>query len=296
MKNILTLFILVILQFVTFSCTEQNKEQAVEIPLISVKTTQIVQGDIEKFLELNGKTVYLKKNKVVSPISAYVVKVNVQFGDKVQKGAILFELQTKENKALNSNMGDIKVYAPSSGTVGELIVNQPGTYLVEGDLICTIIENSDLMIQVNVPFQYHSLLNLGIQSKIFLPDYTSSVGRIVKILPAISETDQTQTVYLKTDYGLQLPENLNVTARFVLDKHTNSLLIAKDALMSNEKLTEFWVMKIIKDSLALKIPIQKGIENDSLVEVFSNELKINDIIIDEGAYGLPDSSIVKIIK
>jgi len=295
MRNLFTLSLFILILLVQISCAE-NTDPETEMPLISVKTTPVIQGAIEKFINLNGKTIYLKKDKISSPISAYVSRVNVQFGDKVQKGSVLFELQTKESRALNNNTGDVKVFAPSAGTVNELIINQPGVYLVEGDMLCTIVESRDVMIQVNVPYEYHSLTKPGIQCEILLPDNTTCRSRVVKILPAISETDQTQTVYLKMDNNQQLPENLNVTVQFVLEKHMNSFLIPRDALMTNEKLNDFWLMKMQNDSLAIKIPVHKGIENDSLVEVFSNELKINDLIINEGAFGLPDSSIVKITE
>jgi hypothetical protein len=53
-------------------------------------------------------------------------------------------------------------------------------------------------------------------------------------------------------------------------------------------------MKVIMDSIAIKIPVIRGIENDSLSEIISPLLRKNDLIISEGAYGLPDSTIVKI--
>ncbi len=264
--------------------------------MISVKTTVIQQGNIENYIRLNGKTIYLKKNRIVSPISGYVINMNVKYGDIVQKNDIMFELQTKESKALSNNIGDIKVLASSGGIVSELIVNQSGTYLVEGDLLCTIVENRDLIIQVNVPYEYKALLQTGANCKIMLPDNTMLEGAITKILPTINEINQTQLVLIKPDTKGQLPENLNLTVRFIIEKHTNSLLISKEAVMTNEKQSEFWLMKIVNDSMAVKIPIHKGIENDSIVEILSQGLNKNDLIISEGAYGLPDSSIVKIAK
>jgi len=296
MKNKIAFVLIVFLQFMLVSCKEKNTNQEVQTPLISVKTTVIQQGNIENYIRLNGKTIYLKKNRIVSPISGYVINMNVKYGDIVQKNDIMFELQTKESKALSNNIGDIKVLASSGGIVSELIVNQSGTYLVEGDLLCTIVENRDLIIQVNVPYEYKALLQTGANCKIMLPDNTMLEGAITKILPTINEINQTQLVLIKPDTKGQLPENLNLTVRFIIEKHTNSLLISKEAVMTNEKQSEFWLMKIVNDSMAVKIPIHKGIENDSIVEILSQGLNKNDLIISEGAYGLPDSSIVKIAK
>jgi len=71
------------------------------MPLVSVKTLPYT-SDIENNVSFNGKTIYLKKNPVVSPIAGYIVRINVKFGDEVQKNDVLFEIQTKENKALEN--------------------------------------------------------------------------------------------------------------------------------------------------------------------------------------------------
>jgi hypothetical protein len=66
--------------------------------------------------------------------------------------------------------------------------------------------------------------------------------------------------------------------------------------MTNETQTEFWVMKVINNKLALKVPITKGIENDNTVEAISSGLTISDVVISEGGYGLNDSTVVKVVK
>jgi hypothetical protein len=55
-------------------------------------------------------------------------------------------------------------------------------------------------------------------------------------------------------------------------------------------------MRIENDSIAVTIPVTRGIENDSIVEILSPLLNINDMIIYEGAYGLPDSTVIEIAE
>jgi len=302
MKNIFFLMLAFFSLSVLSSCKERASTQSEQMPLVSVKTTPVVLGDIENNVSFNGKTIYLKKNPVVSPIAGYIVRANVKFGDEIQKNDVLFEIQTKENKALeNSNIsadkiGIIKVLASSGGFVNELNISETGGYVVEGWLLCNIVNNKDLMIQVNVPFEYNSLLKTDRKCKVLLSDDTTIGGVIYQILPIIDEANQTQTILIKPDASRQLPENLNLTIQFIYEKHIDSFLVSRDAIMTNETQSEFWVMKIANDNLAVKIPILKGIENDSIVEVLSSDLKINDLIISEGAYGLPDSTVVRIEK
>ncbi len=294
----LLLFNLLIL-FGLISCNNGKSEETEEeqIPIITVKTVTVLQGDIENNITLNGKIVYLKKNLIISPITGYIEKINVKFGDIVHKNDILFEIQTKENKALETlNSIAIKVLASSDGMISELNINGTGVFTVEGGPLCSIIENKDLMVQVNIPFEYNSLIKTGTKCKILLSDNSSVDGSIYQILPSVNESNQTQNVLIKPISNRQLPENLNLTVQFVNSLHNKSNILPKEAIMTNETQSEFWVMKIINDSIATKIPIKKGIENDSLIEVFSSDLKINDLVISEGAYGLPDSSVVIIVK
>jgi hypothetical protein len=93
-----------------------------------------------------------------------------------------------------------------------------------------------------------------------------------------------------------LPENMNLTAAFIKSVSAETLLLPKKAILTNETQDEFWVMKIIHDSLAIIVPIETGIKNDSIVEIISGGLSVNDIIILEGGYGLEDSSFVNIVR
>jgi hypothetical protein len=72
------------------------------------------------------------------------------------------------------------------------------------------------------------------------------------------------------------------------------MILPKEAILTNETQDKFWIMKVIADSLALKIPVVKGLENDGEVEIIKPALKLTDIIIQKGAYGLSDSTKVKI--
>jgi hypothetical protein len=307
MKNAIILLLTVIILTGLSSCKDQSVNPDGQTPLVSVKTTSVMQGDIENTINLNGKTIYLKKNMIVSPISGYISKMNIKFGDKVQKNDVLFVIQTRENKALEntntftSNVGLIKVLASSDGIIDELNISETGGYIVEGSQLCSIVENNDLMVQVNVPFEYNKLVRMNMKCKLLLSDNTNLYGLVHKILPVINETDQTQNVLIKPvqPAGLsnrQLPENLNLIVEFINAKHCNSLLVNKKALMTNEMQNEFWVMKIVDDSIAIKVPVAKDIENDSIVEISSTDLIKNDLVIIEGAYGLADSAVVRIVE
>lgn len=308
MKPIKRSYFLPLLLILMFSCKSKPAETVSDAldAKVSVKTTTVINGSIDDILNLNGKTVFLKKNGVVASIPGYIKKVYVQYGDLVRKNNLLFDIQTKENKALEKSgidpqlsspsSGVISILAPSNGIIGELNINSAGVYVVEGTQLCTVTENQDLMVQVNVPYEYNKMIRINQGCKIILPDGTQLDGNISKLMPLINEVSQTQNVLIRMRGNRPLPENLNVIVQFVRSSHSKAMLIPKEALLSNEIQQDFWVMKIWHDSIALKVPVTRGYENNRMVEVLSPDLSLKDFIIVEGAYGLSDSTIVKIAK
>ncbi len=308
MKSASNLLFIILFLTVVVSCSSKQSETASDTtsPKVSVKTTAIINGSIDDIISLNGKSVFLKKNVVLSSIQGYLKKVYIQYGDMVHKNDLLFEIQTKENKALEnsgldpelstSKNGIIRVLAPADGIISELNVNSAGIFISEGGQLCTIVENKNMMVQVNVPYEYNKWIKINKACKIVLPDSTFIDGSVYKIMPVINETSQTQNVLIKVRSNRQVPENLNVIVRFVKMHHATALLIPKAALLTNEVQKEFWVMKILHDSIARKVPVKKGFENNRMVEILSANIAVNDPVIIEGAYGLQDSTIIKVVK
>lgn len=68
------------------------------------------------------------------------------------------------------------------------------------------------------------------------------------------------------------------------------------SILSNETLDKFWIMKLLNDTLAVKVYVSKGIENDKYVQITKPELSLSDRIIVEGAFGLPDTTKIIIGK
>lgn len=301
MKKTLFLFTAVCFSYLFFSCKNRASEEQQLMPVVSVKVSQLTSGDIEDDVTFSGTTVYLKKDPVVSPIAGYIKKVEVKFGDEVNKNQPLFEIQTREGKALQGDsntddFGTIKVTASSDGFINDIAISEPGVYVAEGSELCSIINNKDLMIRVNVPYEYNNIVTVGRRCTISIADNTVISGLVTRVLPVVDGVSQTQAVLISPQGGRPLPENLNVIVKFVSEKHRQTFLVPKSALMTDEVQSEFWIMRIENDSIAVTIPVTRGIENDSIVEVLSPQLDINDMIIYEGAYGLPDSTVIEIVK
>jgi len=300
MRNISLIFSIFIFLLTFNSCAKKETKEEEQTHVVTVKTAKVKFGEIDNKVSFNGKTIYLKKNLVVSPLSGYVQKISVKFGETVKKGQLLFEIQTKENKALEStdsgNMGIIKVYSPTNGVISTLNMTASGAYAMEGASLCTVAENNDVMVQLNLPFEFNSLVHTGTTCTLILGEDTKFEGTVSQILPTIDEANQTQQILIRPHTNKRLPENLNLSVEIIKTRHIKGCLIPRDAIMTNETQTVFWVMKIADNKLAIKVPVLKGIENDNEVEVLSSGLTDSDLVITEGAYGLNDSTVVKIEK
>jgi len=300
MRNISIICSLCFAIFVLNSCAKKEAKEVEQTPVVTVKTTPVKFGEIDNKLSFNGKTIYLKKNLVISPISGYVRKMSVKFGDAVKKGELLFEIQTKENKALeNSNSGNIgliNVFAPSQGVISTLSITENGAYVVEGASLCTVAESNEVLVQLNLPFEYNSLIKIGTKCTLVLGENTKFEGTVYQILPTVDEANQTQQVLIKPHTNKQLPENLNLAVEILKSRHSHTCLVPRKAVMTNETQTEFWVMKVVNNRLAIKVPIKKGIEDDDTVEALSSDLNNTNEVISEGGYGLNDNTVVKVVK
>ena len=205
MKKIQLITLTVIL-LITFSCnTGTEPVGSMKSPKVQVKTTTILQGYLPNYIELSGKTVCLNKNNIVAPISGYVTKVNVQKGDKITKGTILFEMQSREayvmnkNNNLNKNIGSVKITSPNSGIINDLWVVQKNIYLDQGSVMCSITALQDIKIQANIPYEFKKYVKLGSTCKIVLPDNNIKVATFSKVLPQMDE--QAQTIKILANFN-----------------------------------------------------------------------------------------------
>lgn len=303
-KHYIYIFLLSIV-FTSCNNTVQVEQKLLQ-PKSPVQVTSIRLGAINDRLTLSATTIYLKRNVITAEIPAFIVKVNIHLGDRVLKGQVLYELQTKESKALGkqiinsdsslAHFGIIKLYAPASGIISTFEKQQTGDYVLEGTPLCTIAESSDLAFQINVPYEFSQFTKVGSTCTITLPDNSVHTAKITTQLSAMNILAQTQTILAKTNDVLFLPENLIVKVQVIKSGAQNKQIIKRTCVLSDEMMQEFWVMKLLNDSTAIKIPIIIGNKNDSEIEIKSPKFKVDDRIIFNGNYGLLDTAYVKITK
>lgn len=285
-----------------------NKTAPVEAPVavsVPVTVTHIDTTAIESYVDLNATTAYLIKNTIKANTTGYLEVVKVASNDFVTNHQLLFSLKTREAKVLGNtinkidpslNFGNaIQLRATCDGFVNAVNV-QKGDYVQDGDVLAIINDAKSFAIVLSLPYELRKYVTLNEILNAYLPDGTTIQTKVDKYMPTVDPASQTQNVILKSIKAVSIPENLIVKVRInkTTDKATISL--PKQAVLSDETQTDFWIMKVVNKDLAIKVPIKKGIESTDKIEILSPKLKTSDQILLTGNYGVGDSIKIKIIN
>lgn len=283
----------------------QPQEAEVEPPPAKalVDTTSVTVEDIRQEERFTASSYYPESNKLSAPIAGFLLRSPQEVGEKVGKGQVLFTIETKEHRAINANaelkktdlasLGVISVPAPANGVLLSLDQRQ-GDFVSEGATLCTLALSNKLGFRLSVPYEFNAYVKLGTNCIIELPDKTRFPGRIDKNLSTSVITSQTQTFLVKPLAPMSVPEGLNVSIIVQTEQAKQAVLLPKEAVLSNETLDEFWVMKLLDDSTAVKVAVTLGISREDAVQVISPKFSAADRILTEGNFGLADTALVQI--
>ena len=306
MKYQFSIFYFQILLTIFFFCScssKSGKEEKEPVVKIQITVTQPQNCSFANNLELNAVTKFQKKSVVRANASGYIAYLQNKTGDVITSGSIFAKIKTKEQVALKSvdtNSTSYKkfqtptnVTTGASGAVSSVNYLQ-GDFVNEGDILGEIVEPTSLVLLLNVPYEYHSSVNVGTKCEIVLPDGRHIFSTINQNLPTVDADSQTQTFLIHLSPEYQLPEGMKLIVRIPLKQDVNVLGVVRKAVQTDETQENFWVMKLINDSMAIKIPVVIGLQNDSLIEIISSKISKDDRIVLNGAFQMPDSSIVTI--
>jgi len=129
-----------------------------------------------------------------------------------------------------------------------------------------------------------------------LPDNTKIYGKLSSAMPVVDPVAQTQSHVIRLTKSVSVPENLIAKVSFIKKSKSNTISLPKEAILTNEIQSEYWIMKMTDPTTAVKVPVVKGMESSDRVEIVSPHLTASDRILLGGNYGLPDTAKVYIEK
>ena len=289
------------------SCKSKGSEQ-MEIdpePRTPVTVTTISREPMVEFFELNATSAFLQKWLVRANATGYLQTANVQLNKYVTGGQHLYTIKTKEAQSIGNTInildstfkfsGINTINAAASGFISQ-IDHQPGDYVIDGEQLAVITDTKSFVFLLQMPYELRPYIINQKSLQMILPDGERLNGIISGVLPVMDAGSQTQNIILKVNATHSIPENLIAKVRVVKSLKSNTTSLPKACLLTDETQSNFWVMKMIDSSTAVKLPVKKGIETSDKAEILSPLFTINDKILLTGNYGLADTAKVQIIQ
>ncbi len=289
------------------SCGSNTKESQETIIEAGTPVNVISPGKIEltETIELNATSSFLLKTPVKSLVNGYLRNVFIKEGDFVNKGEVLMNVITKEAQSLGNALSsidtlihfknEIAISAPGSGYISMLNF-QSGDYVQDGEQIALISDAKSFAFILQLPYELTSLVKTNKNIKLILPDSSILQGILEKPMPTVDAAAQTQNYIISVNTSRLIPENLLAKVIFVKSSKQNVQTLPKEAILTDETQNNFWVMKLLNDTTAIKITIRKGIETNENVEILEPQFSGKDLILVSGNYGLPDTAKIHVVK
>ena len=270
-----------------------------------VTTVSVSNGPMEEFIELNATSVFQQKWIVKSNVTGYLQKSNIQLNKFVNTGQVLFTLKTKEAQSIGNTInildssfkfsGINTVRSNGTGFISE-ISHQSGDYLQDGEQLAVVTDTKSFVFLLDLPYEMRPYIIGKNSVQLLLPDGEKIDAYISGNMPVMDSAAQTQRIVLKVNANHPIPENLIAKVRLVKTENNHAYYLPKAAVLADEAQSNFWVMKMINDSMAAKVEIKKGIETKDNVEIVSPVFSGHDKILVTGNFGLPDTAKVKMIS
>ena len=301
-------FLLIGLIILCFSCGSKKSETATEAPpevRVPVTTTSVSYDPMEEFVMLNATSTYLQKSTIKSNATGYITSTSIKLYSYVNNGQVLFTVKTKEATSLGNTINKLdpsfhfsgvnSIHANKHGFITELD-HQLGDYVQDNEQLAVISDMNSFVFLLDLPYELKPYVSNNRTVEITLPDGERIQGVILAGMPVMDSLSQTQGIVIKANTTHSLPQNLVAKVKIIKMAKTAASALPKAAVLTDETQTSFWVMKMINDSTAVKVPVKKGIETKDKVEIISPNFNPADKILLTGNYGLGDTAMVMITE
>jgi multidrug efflux pump subunit AcrA (membrane-fusion protein) len=291
--------------FILASCNHATDiSQEVIEPVTPVTIASVIFKPVTSTVDLPAVSMFMSKSIIRATTTGIIENISVNPGDYVRDNEQVFTIRTREAMALTNNQqndsslafnGLISISAHKDGVISSVSF-QKGDFVQEGDELAVVSDQNSLVFKLEVPFELDRFIERNRNCIVTLPDTKKIRGTITGKLPDMDIQSQTVEYIIRPTETGRLPANLIGTVSLVKSTSDNALVLPKEAVLGDETQTEFWVMKLINDTTAVKVLVTKGFENSNEVEITDPIFLSTDKIILTGNYGLTDTARIEVIK
>jgi len=186
-------------------------------------------------------------------------------------------------------------YSEIRSPIDGVVTDRPlyrGEMASSGTPLMTVMNLSQVVARAHIPASEAAGLKIGDPAEIFASGMSKPVpGKVTVVSPALDPNSTTVQVWVQAwNPGDHLKPGMTVSVTVVPKKVSDALVIPREALLSGSDHSGY-VMVIDSDNHAHQTKVETGIEQDGKVQIVSG-LKDGELIVGQGAYGLPDDTKV----
>ena len=280
----------------------QQAQAAVESSTASFKAAQALYESSKKLYQqgalaekqLNQAEVGLTQAQTQLQTARQQLEKLHSVGLKAQLKAAQGQLAAAKGRYENAaaQLAYSEIRSPLDGVVTDRPL-YPGETAAAGTPLMTVMNLSQVIARAHVPASQAALLKVGDAAEISVPGRTKPVaGKVIVVSPALDPNSTTVQVWVEApNPGHQLKPGATVTVTVIARTVPDALVIPRSALQSDAD-TGPYVMAIDSGSVAHQAKVETGIEQDGRIQI-TQGLKAGELIVGQGAYGLPDGTKVK---
>lgn len=296
------LWVLVFLVAAT-ACNHKNSSKThYKLPLPTVTVGNPVVKTKAVYQSFRAVSRYMQDVNFRARTRGIVTKVFTNPGDEIRAGQPLFiikpvEMSALEKSAFSSEIGNSSdtIFAKQNVLTNQVMVQQ-GDYVQPGSLLASAFKKNSLVAITYVPFSKVSSIPKNNSCLVIIPGKSPVKTFFKKQLFTADSVTQTQPFIVPMPASLHLSEGMNLQVKYKEKEITNGIFVPRDAVLSNEEETSFWLMKMTNNTTAVKVPVTIGWRGEKSIQILKGNIKPSDRIVTQGAYGLPDTATVKIVK
>jgi HlyD family secretion protein len=207
------------------------------------------------------------------------------------------QLTSAKGKLLNSvaQLGYSEVRSPIAGFITDRPL-YPGEMASTAAPLLTVMDISQVIAKAHIPQSDALQLHKGDAATISLVGLEKPInGKVSLISPALDPNSTTVEVWVQAP-NANLLLRPGTTAQIAINAQTiKDALVVPSVALLNAKGDAAQVMVVDSQSQASSRDVKTGIATGQQVQIVSG-LKPGEVVVTEGAYGLPDKTKVKIEK
>jgi membrane fusion protein (multidrug efflux system) len=214
--------------------------------------------------------------------------------EEFQRSKYEYEQQKAVYELAELSLKYATIRTPIGGVVAERLV-KVGNMVLQNSPTFRVTGMNTLIAVLHLPEK--KLGQLGMNQRVTLHidalGENEFEGRIQRISPVVDPSTGTVKVTVEIhDPSRKLMPGMFARVNIIHDVHTNTTLVPKDAIITEDKETTVYVLR---DSIVIKQQVTTGFENTTHVEVLDG-VQVGDTLVTTGKGSLKDSTVVEIVS